>query len=139
MLTHVLQALGLGAAAGLLLALVPERRPASVLSLLAGAALGALLALGSSSGWWAALVAGAAAGVAANGAVAPFLAGVRARLAGVGIGGLVAFALLAAAVIVVAALLWAPLGAVALALVLALGLAARRRAGAKYGGLRILR
>ncbi len=141
MLTHVLQALGLGTAAGLLLALLPARRPALLLSLVAGAALGVLLVPGDEGASWfvAAGAAGAAAAVIANIAVATFLAGVRVRLAGTGIGGLVAFVVVIAALIVVASLLLALLGAVALVAVVVLGVAARRRAGEKYGGLRILR
>lgn len=139
MLTHVLQALGLGAAAGLLFALLPAARPAAVLSLIAGAAAGAVLAAGGDGAWWIVLVAGAAAGAVANVAVADFFARVRARLQSTGIGGLVVFVVVAAALIVAASLLFSPLGALALVATVVLGIATRRRAGEKYGGLRILR
>ena len=141
MLTYARQVLGVGTGAGLLLALLRARRSALLLSLVTGAVLGVLLVPGGKGASWfvVAGAAGAVAAAAANISVAAFLAGVRVRLAGTGIGGLVAVVVVVVALVVVASLLLALLGAVALALAVVLGLATRRRAGEKYGGLRILR
>jgi Domain of unknown function (DUF4126) len=107
-------------------------------------AVGALLFAGTlaahGDAWWPGLLGAAAAAGLAQGVVRPVIARARARLpdraAREALTLYLDGAALALAAIVV---LLHPLGYVALALVLWLAVGARRRAGEKYAGLRILR
>ncbi|MEI2702509.1 MAG: hypothetical protein V9E83_08930 [Baekduia sp.] len=137
----ILRALGVALAAGVLTALVPARRAADALSLIAGMALGFWIVSRSDSDgwWWAALIAGAAGGALASAASGGLVARVRQRLGDAGIGGVVVFAVLAAALIATGSLLFPPLALLAAALLGWLLVAGRRRDDAKYAGLRVLR
>lgn len=138
MLFDVLQAIGLGTAVGVLAALMPTRAGAGALAIFLGLLLGVAVTASADLASWLVAVFAAASSLA-SGAAFGLFAGVRSRLGGAGIGGLVLYAVAAAAVIAAVSLLFAPLGALALIALGWLGFAARRRADEKYAGLRILR
>jgi hypothetical protein len=107
-------------------------------------AVGALLFAGTlaahGDAWWPGLIGGAAAAALARVAVGPVIARARARLPDRAAREALTIYLDAAALALAALVaLLHPLGYVALALLLWLAAAARRRAGEKYAGLRILR
>jgi hypothetical protein len=89
---------------------------------------------------WPGLLAGALAAALASAVAGPVLAGARKRLPDRGAREALTLYVDAGALLVAALVALAhPLGYVALALILWMALASRRRAGEKYAGLRILR
>ncbi len=140
------------ALAAIALALLERRAPAtqdgrrSPLVLALGAvalALGALFFAGALAQdrytVWPGYLAGVACALVAILATLPLLARVRARLDETAVGSLPVFAEVGAVLLAVLSVLLPPVGPIALALLLWLLFAGRRREGQKYAGLRILR
>lgn len=108
-----------------------------------GLALGALLFAGSLARGhyadWPGLIGGVICAAVATASTAPLLARVGARLGGQDAGALPFYVEGAAALVALLSVVAPPLGPIALALLLWLLVAGRRRDGQKYAGLRILR
>ena len=120
-----------------------DSRALLALAAVCGAALGALLFAGAlaqdHNTSWPGLVAGAACAALGVAAVRPLLARVRSRLADADAAALPAYIEGLALAVAVLTVLLPPLGIVAVALLVWLLLAGRRRREQKYAGLRILR
>ena len=140
LLLDILQAAGLATAAGILLASLLSPLPASVGPAAPVLAAAAGVLFGLQAGEWYASVTAAVCGALAAVAAQQLLTGMRARLAGSGAASTlplygVAIALLTAAI----TLVLQPVGVIVLIALVWFWIAARRRAGEKYEGLRILR
>jgi hypothetical protein len=138
----ICEALGVGLAAGTIAgAFFGDRgnpRAINLSGVLAGAAVGLILAAAGGDSIVAGVIAGGLAGLAGSAVVAGIVAGAARRGAG-GVGGLVFIVALAALVLAAVSILLPPVALVAFVAVLALGFSRRRRAERKYEGLRILK
>jgi hypothetical protein len=138
----ICEALGVGLAAGVIAgAFFGDRgtpRAVNLSGVLAGAAVGLILAAAGGDSVVLGVIAGGLAGLAGAAVVASVVAG-AARRTQQGAGGLVFLVALAALVAAALSILLPPIALVALVGVLALGFSRRRRADRKYEGLRILK